>query len=133
MSLAIELVGVDGSVRRVEENEFPLTLGGPGSDLQIAGITAGAPVGWIGLSEGDLFVQAGERDERVICNGARVDTSQWLQAGDEVLSGATRIDVASIPDGFRLIVSSAVEEVATEPPLVEEVTETSTTAGLPRH
>lgn len=101
--------------RTVSESDFPLALGGPDGDLELpAASEPGAPepgvseletpVAWVGLSEGDLFVQPAE-GARIACNGARLTASQWLHDGDVLTVGSTRIAVERSSGQLRFVVS----------------------------
>ena len=93
MIQALEIRRLDGTTRDVDATELPLALGGAGADIEIAGVSGTEPTAWIGLSDGDLFVQAVDGGERILCNGGPVRSSQWLHDGDELRVGATRIEV----------------------------------------
>jgi hypothetical protein len=128
---ALEIRRLDGTTREVDLTELPLALGGTGADIEITGVSGTEPSAWIGLSEGDLFVQVVDGGERVLCNGGPVRSSHWLHDGDELRVGATRIDLELSDGTARLGIGSAVEEVFTEPPqsVVEPGTRTSTTSA----
>ena len=44
--------------RDVGESDFPLSVGGSEADIQLPGVDGSEPVAWIGLTDGQLFVQA---------------------------------------------------------------------------
>ena len=107
-----------GSSRRLSLQDLPLALGGPESDIPLSGIDAPEPIAYLGLSEGELFVQPGSGSARPACNGAPLSTSQWLREGDVLRVGSTEIAVRYDAEGPRLSVAHAVEDNPTEPPLI---------------
>ena len=60
---------------------------GPTPVLEIPG--APAPLAWLGLAEGEVFVQPAT-GVPVLCNGARLAASHWLRDGDVLRIGSTR-------------------------------------------
>jgi len=116
LSRQVEIHRADGTVRKVRESEFPLSVGGAGSDVEVAGISGDGPVAWLGIADARVFLQCVEGRPGVECNGATVVSSQWLHSGDELRIGATRVDVEAAPQGLRLKVASAVHDFVTEPP-----------------
>ena len=106
--------------------DFPLAVGGPDADLALpaalepdsrdpASPEPESPVAWLGLSEGDLFVQPAE-GAPIACNGARLTASQWLHDGDVLTVGSARITVESSPGQLRFVVGEADPAAATRPP-----------------
>ncbi len=80
-----------GRLRR-DADDFPLSIGGPESDLQVGDATTG-PIAHLGLSEGDVFVQPAGDQAVVIVNGQATETSRWLGDGDVVRLGKAWITV----------------------------------------
>ena len=91
----------EGRARPLAATDFPLAVGGTEGDLQIPG-ASGAPIAFLGVSNGALFVQPARPDGGVRCNGSPVAGSRWLFDGDvlrlgeatlaiEKQSGATRL------------------------------------------
>ena len=66
-----------GSERHVDETDFPLSLGGAGSDIALCHADGMGARAWIGFADGEIFLQAG--DGSTSCNGIPVATSQWLR------------------------------------------------------
>jgi formylglycine-generating enzyme required for sulfatase activity len=98
---------------------LPLTVGGADTDIPLPGLTAPGPVAYLGLSDGELFVQPGSVGERVICNGLSLTTSQWLHDGDVLRIGTSEIRVAARSDGIHMLVDhGAAEDADTAPPLI---------------
>jgi len=116
MSGVFELEQAQGR-RRLAESDFPIAVGGPNSDIPLTGVSATETAAWLGLSDGELFVQP-KGAEPVLCNGARVTTSQWLRDGDVVRVASARITVEVRPEGTRLEVNALGEEHSTEPPVI---------------
>jgi formylglycine-generating enzyme required for sulfatase activity len=95
----------DGGARRaVSADAFPLALGGAGGAISLPEIEDDRPAAHLGLAEGRVFIQAGDRTP-VFCNGASLATSQWLEHGDVVRVGGTRISVRVSGDRFELVIT----------------------------
>lgn len=103
---------------RVQKETFPLSIGGVGADIELPGHYASEPVGYLGLSDDELFVQPAHAGARVICNGALVTTSQWLRHGDVLTFSKSQIviEITSEHVGFR--VEEKQQEQKTDPPMV---------------
>ena len=95
--------------------ELPLPLGGAGSPVPVVG--SGGPLAWLGLADGEVFVQPSP-GASVVCNGTRLSASHWLRDGDALRLGPTRVEVSVRADGVRLVVLALAEESPTEPPVV---------------
>jgi formylglycine-generating enzyme required for sulfatase activity len=104
-----------GRARRLEDADFPVALGGPGAVVPVAG--SGGPLAWLGLADGEVFVQPSP-GATVVCNGTRLSASHWLRDGDTLRLGPTRVEVGLRRDGLRLAVFALDEESPTEPPVV---------------
>lgn len=115
--LSVLLEDVRGR-RPVAEEDFPLAVGGRDADLELPGTPDGsgsdAPVAWLGLSDGDLFVQPAE-GARIACNGTRLTASQWLHDGDVLAVGSARVTVESSPEQLRFVLSEPDSGAATRP------------------
>ena len=98
--------------RRVGPEDFPLSLGGSGEDLQVvdgegAGEDSG-PFAYLGLSEGEVFLQRAEDSAmEVSINGRALTASRWLEAGDVVTAGGGRLEVRRHGDGLALSVTDS--------------------------
>jgi formylglycine-generating enzyme required for sulfatase activity len=88
--------------RRFGASRFPLSIGGPDADI---GPAAGAPLAYLGLEGGELFVQPA--GGRVSVNGTLVATSHWLRNGDRVRVGGAIIEVEERDGDVRLRVREA--------------------------
>ncbi len=104
-----------GRARSLDPTDFPVALGGPGSVVPVAG--SGGPLAWLGLADGEVFVQPSP-GATVVCNGTRLSASHWLRDGDTLRLGPTRVEVGLRADGLRLAVFALDEESPTEPPVV---------------
>jgi formylglycine-generating enzyme required for sulfatase activity len=106
----------DRGARRVEASEFPLALGGPDADIRLAG--ARAHVAYVGLSQGELFVQPAHADLPVLCNGTPLKTSQWLRDGDVVRFGMTEVIFGLGGREIRIHVEERKAAHKTDPPVI---------------
>jgi formylglycine-generating enzyme required for sulfatase activity len=104
--------------RQLAPGEFPVSVGGPQAAISLPGLTGEHTVAWIGISDGDLFMQPVGHSDRVVCNGAPVTTSQWLHHGDVVRIGSSRIVVDREDRQMTLRVEHDEKENVTQPPLI---------------
>jgi formylglycine-generating enzyme required for sulfatase activity len=107
-----------GGKRPLTARDLPLALGGAGADIPLPAVGGTEPVAWIGVSEGELFVQRAGGDVPVLCNEAPVATSQWLHDGDVVRIGSTRVVVRAREGGTDLQVEESAVDDTTEPPVI---------------
>lgn len=104
--------------RRIATSQFPLSLGGAGSAVVLAGRPA-AVEAWIGLHDDRLFVQPAE-DAEVLHNGARVRSSTWIKPGDVVNLGAARLRFVQQGDDRVVEIDDGSLGNITAPPVVIE-------------
>lgn len=78
--------------RRFATADFPISVGGTGSAILVSGCPPDAQA-YIGLHEEQLFVQPAEGAE-VLHNGVRIAGSTWLQPGDVVNLGPSRLRIS---------------------------------------
>lgn len=109
--------------RLLSPEGFPLSIGGVDADLALPGVQSGEAVAWLGLSDGDLFVQASTQGPTPTCNGVPVTTSQWLRNGDEVRVGPARITVSVLDGETVLRVERTGADNLTPPPRIVPVRE----------
>jgi formylglycine-generating enzyme required for sulfatase activity len=102
--------------RRIEPSQFPLSIGGPGNAVVIAGLGE-LPEAHLGLHEDQLFVQPAE-GAVVLHNGEPVSRSTWLHSGDVINFGPARIRVSRAGDDRVLIVEDGAEGNITIPPVL---------------
>ena len=109
--------------RRVGDGDFPLTVGGPDADLEVAPGVA-EPLAHLGLAEGDVFIQPAG-DAPVVVNGAPVTRSRWLGDGDVARFDDAWIAVDAGDGRLRLTVRDQRGDGRAEPP---PITATDTVA-----
>ena len=74
--------------RTIAEDGFPIIIGaGPRADIQVIDLEADEEAAYIGLSQKQPFVQAGQSDVAVLYNGQRLEGSAWL-VDAEILKSA---------------------------------------------
>jgi formylglycine-generating enzyme required for sulfatase activity len=103
--------------RTFAREDFPLSLGGTGSTIVLAGGFTG-PAAWCGLHEDALFVQPAEGIE-LNHNGITARSSVWLKPGDVVTLGAARLRLASQEGRLALDVEDGSVGNITAPPVVD--------------
>ena len=101
--------------RTLSKADVPIALGGPDAAIAVPG--SAAPLGWLGIAEGEVFVQPAP-GAAVLCNGVRLGASHWLRDGDVLRLGPTRIETTVRADGVHLRVEQLAEANPTEPPVV---------------
>ena len=129
MSVGMRIVDSLGE-RRVERQDFPLALGGPGCALVVAA-ARGAPIAWLGLHDDALFLQP-ETPGLLLHNGLPVQGSVWLHAGDVVTSGNVTLRLKNVEGTRTLVVEDGGAGNITAPPAIErgEVVSGSTAGGF---
>lgn len=104
--------------RRAQGDDFPLAIGGPSTDIQVDD-DGDKPLAYLGLADGEIFVQPAADGYPVVCNGTALETSQWLRDGDLLRFGAARLSVGMGHGETRFAVSTGGESPAprlTPPP-----------------
>jgi formylglycine-generating enzyme required for sulfatase activity len=101
--------------RSLDDADFPVAIGGNGAPVPIEG--SAFPLAWLGLSEGEVFVQAAA-GATVYCNGTRLGASHWLRDGDVLRVGSLQVEVRVRPDGAHLSLQPLSDANPTEPPVV---------------
>lgn len=86
--------------RLLGPGDFPLSLGGAGASLTLP--AAPGPHAWLGLHDGQLFVQPAGEAHVVLRNGTPVAGSAWLGAGDVLDVGSGRLKLR-LEDGRRVL------------------------------
>ena len=100
--------------RLLDGGAFPLSLGGTGAAVTLP--AASGTLAWIGLHDGQLFVQPEGDAAGVLHNGTLIAGSVWLRAGDVLDVGAGRLKLR-LEHGRRVLelVAGGVDN-ATAPP-----------------
>jgi formylglycine-generating enzyme required for sulfatase activity len=94
--------------------DFPLSLGGAGAGVTLP--AAPGPHAWLGLHDGQLFVQPAGEATDVLHNGTPLAGSTWLGAGDVLDVGNGRMKLR-LDDGRRVLeVVAGGADNATAPP-----------------
>jgi formylglycine-generating enzyme required for sulfatase activity len=105
--------------RAFAAGDFPVSIGGPGSDVVVPARSAG-PIAWVALQDGQLFVQPADDDASVLHNGSRITGSTWLRSGDVLDAGAGRLKLR-VEGGRRLLeVVAGGHGNATAPPVAPD-------------
>jgi formylglycine-generating enzyme required for sulfatase activity len=105
--------------------DLPLSVGGEGATVVVP--AGPGPAAWIGLHDGQLFVQTAGETSRVLHNGAPISGSAWLRSGDVLDVGGGRLKLR-LDDGRRVLeVMAGGVDNATAPPAADA---TATVAGL---
>lgn len=85
--------GDPAEIQSLTEEDFPLTLGGPDADVDLGRDAAEHAVAYLGLSEGEIFIQANGAGTDASWNGKTLEGSEWVTDGDVLTVGKTRLDV----------------------------------------
>ncbi len=115
MSPAVVIEGLDG-IRTISDNDFPLSIGGPGSDIRVPGVPVDETAAFIAIDDGALFVQPAHSDCHVMMSGIPITTSTWFHPGDRLEVGNASIAIHTDETPVRLLVSSRAEDSPTQPP-----------------
>jgi formylglycine-generating enzyme required for sulfatase activity len=83
--------------RALAAADFPVSVGGPGNTITLAGLPA-EPRAWIALHDGQLFLQPEAAGVRLLCNGVPLTRSTWLRDGDVVDAGTGRLRLRLLGD-----------------------------------
>jgi formylglycine-generating enzyme required for sulfatase activity len=102
--------------RRFGAADFPLSFGGAGSTVVVAGRPEGAEA-YLGIHEEQLFVQPAD-GANVLHNGVRIENSTWLKGGDIINLGAARVRIVEERDAYIAEVEDGAQGNITLPPIV---------------
>ncbi len=114
-------------VRRVGPEDFPLSLGGAGADLELwseaedhpEAHRRSEPAAYLGLSQGDLFLQGAEGNPLPLAvNGIPLKASHWLHDGDRVSLGPGILNIHRQGGQLRLIATIEAARPKAPPTLV---------------
>ena len=95
------LVGWGDERRVFRAEDFPLSVGGSGCDIEIPGLAGDKPLAYLGHEQGEIYIQPAESDDgadTVICNGITLVASRWLGDGDDLGLGGARISCRTDAD-----------------------------------
>lgn len=70
--------------RRLEESDFPLTIGGYGSDITLPDLPAKTVLAHIALSDGHAYIQPDDESVELFHNHEHITSSTWLKSGDRL-------------------------------------------------
>jgi formylglycine-generating enzyme required for sulfatase activity len=104
--------------RPLQEDDLPLTVGGPGCAIVLPGLAAGSLVATIGASGGRLFAEPAA-GASIRLNGARLDASGWLDEGAVLDLGEALVRLETRDGGRTLVVEHEAVRNVTLPPLLE--------------
>ncbi|UCG14133.1 MAG: PEGA domain-containing protein [Deltaproteobacteria bacterium] len=109
----------DGGVERVlSEDDFPLVIGGsPAAAIRVVELAAEQEAAYIGLSEGNLYVQSAEMGIPVWHNRQKLQDFGWLLNGDKLRIGSYEIVIRLDQETITLQVSEPDDSSQTLPPL----------------
>ena len=105
-----------GGSRQFDEEDFPLTLGGPDADIHVPGRFLVGPIAHLGIAEGEVFLQPVPGAEPVFCNGGPLTASQWLRSGDVLRVAEAELVFSSDAGGAVLELQYQAPDDGTEPP-----------------
>ena len=103
---------IEGRRQVFDEGDFPLSVGGPMSHISLPGTDDDSHIAFIGRDHDDLFIQPAEQSSgvaAVTCNGVALTVSRWLENGDLVAIGESRIRISAAPGGYLFVVEGLAE------------------------
>ena len=129
MSVGMRIIDSLGE-RRVERQDFPLALGGPGCALVVAA-SGSVPIAWLGLHDDALFLQP-EGSAQLLHNGLPVQGSVWLHVGDVVTTGNVTLRLRNVEGVRTLVIEDGGAGNITAPPAIArgEVVSGSSAGGF---
>ncbi len=104
--------------RRLNEADFPLSVGGDGSDVVFEEVSIGTVVAHIALSGGHAYIQPASTDIELFHNHEYINTSAWLKSGDRVQLGDRILCWDVKGDQVFVKVRSVEDTQELQPPLV---------------
>jgi formylglycine-generating enzyme required for sulfatase activity len=113
--------------RLLHEPDFPLSIGGPGSDLVLPG--PDGALAWLALHDGQLFLQPAGSAAPVLLNGVKLAASTWLRNGDVIDVADGRLKFRTDAGGRVLEVIAGGSDNATAPPVADASTAIANPAG----
>ena len=73
--------------RRFDESDFPLSIGGDSTNIELKGVPAKSVLAHIALSSGHAYVQSAGEEVELYHNHEYIKSSAWLKSGDRVQLG----------------------------------------------
>jgi formylglycine-generating enzyme required for sulfatase activity len=125
--------------RRLDEQELPLSIGGPEQGgIVLPGLPAAAVVAHIGLADGHAFIQPAQTQTQLFHNHEHLTASKWLKSGDVVEVGESVIhwDVQGDQVNISVHERPAAPELvppASPPPLINRVLPEAAPTRAPAH
>jgi len=116
MSPSVTLI--DESERRVfSHDEWPLSIGGAGCSIMVDGPDDHQTVAHLGIADGAVYVQpAADSTIPIHCNGIALTASRWLDDGDRLAVGSSRLGVRIHHDQVEITFEPrSISETKTDP------------------
>ncbi len=108
-------VDLGGRRRVFEAEDFPLSVGGDRPHISLGEESEGEPLAHLGQDHGDFFIQPARISIGTVtmaCNGVPLTASRWLEDGDRITIGTTRLEYKVAPGGSVLAIEPMVKERA---------------------
>jgi formylglycine-generating enzyme required for sulfatase activity len=99
--------------RRLEEQDFPLSVGGAGTDVVMAGVDDNCVIAHIALSDGHAYIQPAGKTPELFHNHEHIISSAWLKSGDRIQIADQELNW--VVKGDRVLIS--IRPVSKEPEL----------------
>ena len=106
---------VTGS-RRLNEGDFPLSVGGAGTDIVLKATPEGVVLAHIALSSGHAYVQPANDAVELFHNHEYIATSAWLKSGDRIELGESVLSWDVKGDQVFVKVRNSDDEPELQPP-----------------
>jgi formylglycine-generating enzyme required for sulfatase activity len=106
-------------LRRFERNEFPLSIGGSGCAIVLAGASPGV-LAYLAFQDEQFFIQP-VPPAVILHNGAAIATSTWFREGDVLDMASARLRLTRSEGGPTLEITDVAEANVTAPPIVTTV------------
>jgi formylglycine-generating enzyme required for sulfatase activity len=112
----VYFVDTASGLRRLDEADFPLSVGGPGTDIALQELPVGTVLAHIALSSGHAYIQPADDTAELFHNHEHIDTSAWLKSGDRVQLGDGFLSWDIKGDQVFIKLSRHAEEPDLQPP-----------------
>ncbi|MCP4048782.1 MAG: PEGA domain-containing protein, partial [Gammaproteobacteria bacterium] len=104
--------------RRLSEGDFPLSVGGAGSDIVLKDTSESVVLAHIALSSGHAYVQPANKTVELFHNHEYIATSAWLKSGDRIELGESVLSWDVKGDQVFVKVRNSFDEPELQPPSV---------------